>query len=69
MRCVLHRCQSFSEAGHGCIGGPAGKVFLMKRMILFVCALALMTTGVVGCHASGDIGTNGGSLSHVSLAK
>jgi hypothetical protein len=39
----------------------------MKRMILFVCALALMATGVVGCHASGDVGTNG--QTHVSLAK
>jgi hypothetical protein len=35
----------------------------MKRMVLIVCALALMTTGLVGCHASGDVGTN----SQVSL--
>ena len=39
----------------------------MKRIILFVCALALMTTGVVGCHASGDVGTN--SQTHVMLVK
>jgi predicted small secreted protein len=38
----------------------------MKRMLLLISALALMATGVVGCHASGDIGPNGQSSLSVS---
>jgi hypothetical protein len=46
-----------------------GKVHFMKRVVLIVCAMALMTTGIVGCHASGDIGTNGHDLTGMSVVK
>jgi hypothetical protein len=30
----------------------------MKRFLLAIAVLSLMTAGLVGCHASGDIGSS-----------
>lgn len=37
----------------------------MKRILLAIAALALLTTGVIGCHAEGDVH----GATHINVAR